>query len=253
MSIPDCSITEYTITVYPGETFTVPGVAVGQKFGTVPFITVHSNFVSTEKGRLPELQYTQLVNANCTSLTYTVLSSPKRTEVIKLTVEKHSIPPNIIINKALKDLQVTETLINLQFSELTIHVKLKPCPSAFVFDNNSQTCICSPKLQQHKVNCSISTQTVYRRSPLWIIATFLNETYTQVLVHNHCPFDYTARMETFNSTWNTQMNSVPFLVLVFCVDHANRISAMSWGPLTAKNAAHIFSCLFLSLLLQELF
>ena len=190
MSIPDCSITQYTITVYPGETFTVPGVAVGQKFGTVPFNTVHSNFVSTDKGRLPELQYTQLVNANCTSLTYTVLSSPKTTEVIKLTVEKHSIPPNIIINKALKDLQVTETLINLQFSELNIHVKLKPCPLAFVFDNNSQTCICSPKLQQHEVNCSISTQTVYRRSPLWINATFLNETYTQVLVHNHCPFDY---------------------------------------------------------------
>ena len=190
MSIPDCSITEYTVTTYPGETFTVPGVAVGQKFGTVPFITVHSNFVSTDKGRLPELQYTQLVNANCTSLTYTILSSPKRTEVIKLTVEKHSIPPNRTLNKALEDLQVTQTLINLQFSELTMHVKLKPCPLAFVFDNYSLTCTCSPKLQQFEINCSISTQTIYRRSPLWINATFLNETYTQVLVHSHCPFDY---------------------------------------------------------------
>ena len=189
-SIPDCSIIEYSITTYPGETFTIPGVAVGQKFGTVPFITVHSNFVSTDNGRLPELQYTQLVNANCTNLTYTILSSPSRTEVIKLTVEKHSIPQNRIINKALEDLQVTRTLITLQFSELTMHVDLKPCPLAFVFDKNSQTCICSPKLQQQQINCSIDTQTVYRRSPLWINATFLNETYTQILVHNHCPFDY---------------------------------------------------------------
>ena len=59
-----------------------------------------------------------------------------------------------------------------------------------MFDDSSQTCICHPKLQQHEINCSIDTQSVYRRSPLWINATFLNETYTQVLVHNHCPFDY---------------------------------------------------------------
>ena len=63
----------------------------------------------------------------------------------------------------------------------------------------------------------------------------------------------TVRMETFNSTSNTLMNSVPSLVLVFCVDHANRISAMSWGLLHAKNAVHTFACLFLSLLLWELF
>ena len=62
----------------------------------------------------------------------------------------------------------------------------------------------------------------------------------------------TARMETFNSTCNTQMNSVLSLVLVFCVDHVNIISAMSWEPPTAKNAVHTFSCSFLSLLLQEL-
>ena len=59
-----------------------------------------------------------------------------------------------------------------------------------MFNSSSQTCTCHPKLQQHKINCSINTQTVYRRRPVWINATFLNETYTQVLVHNHCPFDY---------------------------------------------------------------
>ena len=62
----------------------------------------------------------------------------------------------------------------------------------------------------------------------------------------------TARMETFYSTWNTQMNSVLSRILAFCVDHVNGISAMSWGHLNAKNAAHTLSCLFLSLLLQEL-
>ena len=54
MSIPDCSIKKHPITAYPGETFTILAVAVGQRFGTVPS-TVHSNFGSRDNGRLPEL------------------------------------------------------------------------------------------------------------------------------------------------------------------------------------------------------
>ena len=193
MSIPDCSITNYTITAYPGETLTIPAVAVGQRFGTVPS-TVYSNFVHlsdipTDSGRLPELQYTQLVNINCTNLTYTILSSPNKIELMVLKVEKHNIIPDMLIRSTYY-FEVNRSLIKLQFSELTVHIEVQPCPLGFVFNNSSQTCICHPKLQQYEINCSISTQTVYRRSPLWIDATFLNETYTQVLVHNHCPFDY---------------------------------------------------------------
>ena len=195
-SIPDCSITEYTTTAYPGETLTIPAVAVGQRFGTVPF-TVHSSFVSSSfisrnDSRLPELlslQYTQLVNVNCTKLTYTIKSSPNEI-IMKLMVEKHNVPPNMFINTGLIYLQLNRTLTKLQFSELTVYIKVQQCPLGFVFKNNTQTCICHLKLQQHEINCSIDTQTVYRRSPLWMNATFLNDTYTQVLVHSHCPFDY---------------------------------------------------------------
>ena len=189
MSIPDCSITEYTITAYPGETLTIPAVAVGQRFGTVPS-TVQNSFVSGSSSRLPALQYTQLVNVNCTDLVYTIHSLPNRTEAMELTVEKHNLPQNRIINIRLKDIRVNRTIINLQFSDLTINIKVQLCPLGFVFNDKTQTCTCHPKLQQHGINCSIDTQTVYRRTPLWINATFLNETYTQVLVHNHCPFDY---------------------------------------------------------------
>ena len=66
-------------------------------------------------------------------------------------------------------------------------IKVRQCPLGFVFNQGSQTCICHSKFQQYEI---INTQTVYRRSPLWINTTFLNETYTQVLVHSHCPFDY---------------------------------------------------------------
>ena len=103
MSIPDCSITNYTITAYPGETLTIPAVAVGQRFGTVPS-TVQSSFVSGSNGRLPALQYTQLVNVNCTNLVYTILSVPQKTEFMKLTVEKHNIPRTKVINEALRNI-----------------------------------------------------------------------------------------------------------------------------------------------------
>ena len=136
MSIPDCSITEYTITAYPGETLTIPAVAVGQRFGTVPS-TVHSKFVPRSKGRLPALQYTQLVNVNCTSLVYTIYSLPNRTEAMELTVEKHNLPQNRIINKRLKDFKVRRTIINLQFLELTINIKVQQCPVGFVFNDET--------------------------------------------------------------------------------------------------------------------
>ena len=87
----------------------------------------------------------------------------------------------------LEDLQVNTTLINLQFSEFKVHIKVPTYPLGFVFNNSTLTCTCNPKLQQNEINCSINTQTVYRRSPLWINATLLN---TLVLVHSHCPFDY---------------------------------------------------------------
>ena len=136
MSIPDCSITEYTITAYPGETLTIPVVAVGQKFGTVPS-TVHSSFVSESNGRLPALQRTQSVSVTCTNLMYTTLSSPNRTEVMKLSVEKNNVPQNIIYTlKIWQILPVNRALVNLQFSDLTIYIVLRPCPLGFLFNNN---------------------------------------------------------------------------------------------------------------------
>ena len=204
MSIPDCNITEYIIVAYPGETLKIPAVAVGQRFGTVP-TTVHSSFELRSKSRLSALQYAQLVDVNCTNLLYTIHSSPNRTEAMKLAVKKHNIPEKKARKEALYQpktaLEILMTLsknfdsvlreyMKLQFSELTVHIEVRTCPLGFVFNNKSQTCICHPQLQQLEIRCSIGTQTVYRRSPLWINATFLNETYTQVLVHNHCPFDY---------------------------------------------------------------
>ena len=43
-SRPECGVTRYNISVYPGTTIRIPAVAVGQRFGTVPS-TVNSEFL----------------------------------------------------------------------------------------------------------------------------------------------------------------------------------------------------------------
>ena len=80
-------------------------------------------------------------------------------EVMKLSAEKNNFPQNIIYTLNIwQILPVNRALVNLQFSDLTIYIVLRPCPLGFLFNNNSQTCVCHPKLQQHKINCSINTQ-----------------------------------------------------------------------------------------------
>ena len=74
---PNCNVTLYNVTAYPGETFQIPIVAVGQRVGTVPF-TVHSRFISVTSSSPPQmkpLQRTQHVRKSCTHLFYTIASS----------------------------------------------------------------------------------------------------------------------------------------------------------------------------------
>ena len=55
--LPDCNITQYcnNVTAYPGETFQLPAVAVGQRFGTVPY-PVESKFTSVNSSSPPQMK-----------------------------------------------------------------------------------------------------------------------------------------------------------------------------------------------------
>ena len=177
--IPDCNITLYNVTAYPGETFQIPAVAVGQMFGTVPF-TVQSRFSSVDSNTLTQLkslQRTQLVRKGCTNLTYTIASSFHNEEMMLKVDKLDKLPTQYIIQNPDR--------LPLQLRDLHIHIQLNPCPPGFLLSNSS--CICHPKLQY---GCNIDTHTVNRQSPMWINATFSNGSQNGVLVHKHCPFDY---------------------------------------------------------------
>ena len=189
--IYDCNITKYNVTAYPGETFQIPAVTVGQMFGAIPF-TVQTKFIQGNSSRPPQmkpLQRTQDVRRTCTNLTYTIMSSHQVEEMV-LTVEK--LDTRLPAGYFVRNRQVEK--IKLVFKDLHVYISLRPCPLGFVL--YSSACICHPQLQQHGINCNIDSQTVSRQSSMWINATCVNRSQNGIIVHEHCPFDY-CKPESF--------------------------------------------------------
>ena len=184
-STPNCYITQHNVTILPGQTFHIPAVAVGQRFGIVPS-TIHSRLLinSNFQPTLETLQYTQKTERACTNLSYTV-RSPNQKEIMLITIES-KIPTSTTTNK--------HTFppagdLNLQFSNLYVYLNLQSCPPGFIFDNNS--CTCDPGLQKYAIRCDIDSEEIERKVPFWINATKeADETLSGVIVHKHCPFDY---------------------------------------------------------------
>ena len=188
-SRPECSITQYNISAYPGTTTALPIVAVGQRFGTVSSI-VHSGFHYEMNGIHPKIQdwqYTQKVDKHCTNVTYTIMSPPQveLTMVLEMeldTVDRYALEAAGVFNVQNKLIDPNSYLTNL-----LINIKMLLCPLGFEYHNTSMMCTCDSKLVEYGINCSIDTQTVWRKSSFWITTA---EQSGEVIVHEHCPFDY---------------------------------------------------------------
>ena len=76
---PHCQIINYNTTVYPGETFTLSLVGVGQMLGAVPATVraeLSSNISDKDSHSLGEFQNVQLIlEPKCTAVNYSVFSS----------------------------------------------------------------------------------------------------------------------------------------------------------------------------------
>ena len=203
-SRPDCSITQYNSMVYPGTTIQLPAVAAGQRFGTVPSIIysdfcykfeqlfiIYSDFcykfeqMNGTKPSINDWQSTQKVEKHCTTLTYTIKSPSQVVLAMILKVENLADSGRDILEAGGKLNKLTDP--GLYLTNLLINIEMLPCPMGFQYHNTSMTCMCDSKLVEYGMNCSIDTQTVWRKNPFWI--TTAEET-SELLVHKHCPFDY---------------------------------------------------------------
>ena len=189
-SIPDCNITNKNITIFPGQTFEVEAVAVGEAKGTAPSY-VKSTFLSPSSGELLQNQRIQTVEKGCSKLTFTLKSSQK-TEILQLTVDSN----NPVFDICYEDY----SLIQLQSVKLTI--ELKNCFVGFYYNKMFKQCLCHETLSEHGISCDLNTTTVLRVRLTWINATFNHLTKSKeigFIVHDHCPFDYCISTQSYRS------------------------------------------------------
>ena len=203
---PDCLTVFANEAHYPGETFTISAVVVGQGFGAADG-TVYAQFTNKDILRLEELQTSQQVKHNsCSKLKYTIFSASKK-EMMALstrTTLKSSENDKTIVefftekykfhNQYRYDVdKVGEACFyanQLLVFELFINITLLPCPLGFMLSDQPAKCVCHTTLQQHNITCNIDDQTVHREGTVWVNASFAGNESNGVVVHHHCPYGY---------------------------------------------------------------
>ena len=165
----NCSRTVLTMSVFPGEKFTISAVVVGQRNGTVPGNVLAKSIASL--GYLEDVQ--KIGSIQCTKLSYTIFSN-QSDSYINLTAQQ----PNF--NTAIR------------YHSLQIHIKLKDCPPGFTLTVQQPSCQCAHILNVSRVTCDISNQAIHRPKSAWI--GYKNSTvgYTSVgvIAYQRCPFNY---------------------------------------------------------------
>ena len=175
---PDCSKSQKLYTVYPGETFHVSVVAVGQRNGVVP-AKVRSRLTSenyhprsTPIGNLDPLQYLQATFSTCTILDYTVFSL---LDDDFLKIELYADGPCSTFGNELRlILDVNQT-----------------CPPGFYLSEMERSCVCNQRLAEYTSQCDITNGLgqITRSSHDHFWVGYDNES-DALILHPHCPFDY---------------------------------------------------------------
>ncbi len=200
---PNCSIPASTQKreIYHGETLKISVVAIGQKNGTVAS-TVIATFVNTAgDSRLEPLERIQIVEQNCTQLSYTPMSS-KSNETLKLTVSNRQLLR--FADKSIKDL-LKNPKYKLQFTDLHLDVVFKHCPFGFNFNKSAGLCTCPPLSlsSTFDVYCKPRQHQLFRKEITWV-GVYNGSTVKNtrplpahmVAIFGLCPFDYCKINET---------------------------------------------------------
>ena len=174
------SMLHYDRLVFPGETFPLEVMILGQYNGTVPG-TVQAS-LSHKESRFGERESVQTTNLSCTQLQYTIYTGESH-EVLELKV-KH-----------------TGEISGFEQSHLNntfyIGISMKECPLGFTksmkSNDGSIYCDCDKLFSYHKdhIRCDIKQQIVRRAPPAWIGYVIESGKGTKITAyHSHCPLDY---------------------------------------------------------------
>ena len=195
---PECTNVFMNLTKYPGESFSISAVVVGENFGTVTG-SVYSNFLPLNENRtrpkLEELQRLQRVSrsSGCTELQYTILSENVK-EVMVLTAQDvsplHNRSPSGVDKMVHKYKNAGFPSTYILELPVYINITLLPCPLGFMLHSSQHRCVCHSQLEEQGIACNISDQTVHRTGSMWLNASFVGDTTNGYIIHRYCPFDY---------------------------------------------------------------
>ena len=157
-----CDEYNRSIDTYPGKTFTIEAVPVGQVDGTVPGVVL-TRVKDGHMGRLGPQQDAQQIGIECGQLQYTV--STNHTQVYLELLPKVEGP--------------------IQGTILEVAVTFLACPLGFDLKDSSGNCDCIPFLSQRGVTCNIDDLSFQRPVPSWI-----GQRGGSILAHDRCPLDY---------------------------------------------------------------
>jgi len=164
-NLPNCSM-PIEREVYPGETFQVSVIALGQRNGTVPSTVSSIIYIGT--GVLKDSQYLQQTRNSCTKLNYTIYSLSQSVDM-----EMHAEGSPCSTYKILA--------VSLD----------QTCPPGFKISESKRSCVCVPRLAHYAHLCNIinGTGLITRQSgqQFWI---GYDNTSDDVILHPHCPFDH---------------------------------------------------------------
>ena len=190
--LPDCSGSRYYTVpnlVYPGETFHISVVAVGQRDGAVPS-TVRGraiNYIDSYPANILDHQYLQQTKNTCTKLNYTVFS-------LFPSVDIELYPEGSPCSR-----------FNGYIHGISVHLNYT-CPPGFSILKSAKSCVCEPRLRNYIKQCYITNGVgcITRESgkTFWV---GYNYTSHELILHPHCPFDYCVKNATVFSLNNTDL------------------------------------------------
>ena len=196
--------TVHTIHTYPGKSFDLSLLAVGQLLNISTLSGVPSAIYAgllplhNKSGSIPDNMRVQNGARRCSNLTYRVSSSNvTETMVLSVVDDIDKVPEYFLTLWQKNPSQWKDTVYMLLSQHLTIptyvSIYLQPCPVGFELSEYNN-CVCSSLLTNFVVACSIDTMMITRKSPVWLSAvnnTRVHENVSVVyLIHQHCPFDY---------------------------------------------------------------
>ena len=164
---PECSKRKKPLSVYPGETFQVSAITVGQRDGIVPAQVI--SHINRGNGRLQSSQYVQQTTKMCTTLNYTVFSQYSMSQLELYADGSCSTFGDELV-----------FLLNIN----------QTCPPGFGINREEHSCVCDQALQKYTNHCNITNGLgqITRESDdtFWVGYNEFNE----LILHPHCPFDY---------------------------------------------------------------